>query len=148
MLCGVDQLMFAICHLSLQAPISAELKILPYEEWSSSLFAHVSCVVYSANLKSARASAELRDQSRSFRECFSIKLLLRASAVPFFVLFCNIASANTARASAKHVGIAFANFEAQYEYTQMIYGEGISLSKQILRAYKQVKRGFGGASNF
>ena len=32
MLCGVDRLRFAICHLSLQAPNSAELKIMPYEE--------------------------------------------------------------------------------------------------------------------
>ena len=90
-----------------------------------------------------------RDQSRSFCECFLYKIASASFRGTIFFIFCNnIASANTARASAKHVGIEFANFEVKYEYRQMIYGEAILLSKQILRAYMQVKRGFGGASNF
>ena len=33
-----------------------------------------------------------------------------------FDISCNIASANTARASAKHVGIEFVDFEVRYEH--------------------------------
>ena len=43
----------------------------------------------------------------------SEKLLPRASA---YDISSNIASANTARASAKHVGIEFIDFEVNYEH--------------------------------
>ena len=57
-----------------------------------------------------------RDHSHSFRECFLKNCFRELPQYHCFDISCNIASANTARASAKHVGIEFVDFEVRYEH--------------------------------